>query len=271
MNLPPAPPASPLTGLRVVVTRALAQATELIRRLNEAGATVAALPLIEVIPPSDPRPLARAASELPLYDWVVFTSANGVHALLDAAEGSLPERLAVAAVGTATAGALREAGVEPRLVATQGNAEALLGDLAPFVAHRRVLLPQAADARPLLAQGLEAAGADLSVVIAYGKRLPPNTPERARELFADTPLGWVTFTSGGIARRFADLFDADWPARRSELLAASIGPVTSADLRLLGVEPAVEAAQPTDEALVAGILGGLFVSAGETERPRPAK
>ncbi len=257
MNPPPAPPASPLTGLRVVVTRATLQATELIRHLNEAGATATALPLIEVIPPRDPRPLARAASELPLYDWVVFTSANGVRALLDAAEGSFPRRLAVAAVGTATAGALREAGVEPRLVATQGNAEALLGDLAPYVAHRRVLLPQAADASPLLARGLEAAAADLSVVIAYDKRLPPNTPERANELFGDTPLGWVTFTSGGIARRFAALFGTEWPARRSELLAASIGPVTSADLRLLGVEPAIEATQPTDEALVAGIVGGV--------------
>jgi len=245
---------TPLTGIRVVVTRAEAQASELARRLAEAGAIVAPLPLIEVIPPADPRPLARAASELPLYDWAVLTSANGARALLDAAEGSLPARLAIAVVGNATAAVLREAGVEPRIVATKGNAEVLLAELGPHVAHRRVLLPQAADARPLLAQGLEAAGADLTIVIAYDKRLPPDTPARAAVLFPSAPVGWVTFTSGGIARRFADLFEGAWPERRRDLLAASIGPVTSADLRALGVEPAVEAAQPTDEALVAGIV-----------------
>jgi uroporphyrinogen-III synthase len=252
-------PSSPRAGLRVVVTRAEAQAGELMRRLAEAGASVARLPLIEVIAPADPRPLARAASELPLYDWVVFTSANGARALLDAAEGSLPTRLGVAVVGAATAAVLREAGFEPRIVATKGNAEALLADLAPHVAHARVLLPQAADARPLLAQGLEAAGADLTVVTAYDKRLPPNAPERAEELFSSVKIGWVTFTSGGIARRFADLFGTEWDERRGELLAASIGPVTSADLRVLGVEPVVEAAEPTDAALVAGIVGRVGI------------
>lgn len=254
MSPPPDPTAPPVAGLRVVVTRAEAQSTELARRLAEAGAHVALLPLIEVIPPADRRPLSRAASELPLYDWAVLTSANGARALLDAAEGSLPPRLAIAVVGNATAAVLREAGTEPRLVATKGNAEALLADLAPHVAHRRVLLPQAADARPLLAQGLQTAGADLTAVTAYDKRLPPEAPARAAELFSSSPFGWVTFTSGGIARRFAGLFGAAWSERRGELLAASIGPVTSADLRALGVEPKVEAAQPTDEALVAGIV-----------------
>lgn len=261
MSTAPDRATAPLAGVRVVVTRAEAQAGELARRLARAGATVALLPLIETIPPDDPRPLARAASELPLYDWAVFTSANGARALLDAAEGSLPARLAVAVVGNATAAVLRQAGFEPRLVAAKGNAEALLADLAPHVAHRRVLLPQAADARPVLAQGLEAAGADLSAVVAYAKRLPQDAPARAAELFSSAPLGWVTFTSGGIARRFAGLLAAEWPERRRELLAASIGPVTSADLRALGVEPAVEAAEPTDEALVEGIAG-IVASSG---------
>ena len=254
MSPPPDLDSTPLAGLRVVVTRAEAQSAGLARRLEEAGAEIALLPLIEVVPPADPRPLARAASELPLYDWAVLTSANGARALLDAAEGSLPARLAVAAVGTATAAILREGGHEPRLIAAQGNAEALLAELAPHVPRRRVLLPQAADARPLLARGLEAAGADLTAIVAYDKRLPPEAPERAAALFASGSLGWVTFTSGGLARRFAALFGADWPARRGGLLAASIGPVTAADLRALGVEPAAEAARPTDEALVEAIV-----------------
>ncbi len=248
---------SPLGGRRVVVTRAEGQSSGLARHLAEAGAEVALLPLIEVVPSADPRPLERAASELPLYDWMVFTSANGARALIDAAEGSLPRGLSVAVVGRATAEALREAGIEPALVANQGHAEALLADLAPRVAHRRVLLPQADDARPLLARGLEAAGADLTVVTAYAKRLPPDAPTRAAELFSSSPLGWVTFTSGGIARRFVDLLGPAWPERRGELLAASIGPVTSADLRALGIEPTTQAAEPTDAALVEGIVDAV--------------
>ncbi len=253
-SAPPFTDSKALAGIRVVVTRAESQSAGLLKRLTEAGATVAALPLIEMIPPADSGPLLRATSELPLYDWVVFTSANGVRAMLDAAEDSLPDRLAYAVVGQATAAVLREVGVEPWLIAPKGNAEALLKKLAPHIVNRRVLLPQAADARPLLAQGLRTAGADLTTITAYDKRLPPDAPERAEALFTESPLGWVTFTSGGIARRFADLFGPDWPERRPELRAASIGPVTSADLRALGVEPAIEATQPTDAALVAAIV-----------------
>jgi uroporphyrinogen-III synthase len=90
-------------------------------------------------------------------------------------------------------------------------------------------------------------------VVAYDKRLPPEAPRRAAELFATPPLGWVTFTSPRIVRHFAELFGTDWERRRGELRAASIGPVTSAELRRLGVEPAAEARQPSDEELVAAV------------------
>ena len=78
-------------------------------------------------------------------------------------------------------------------------------------------------------------------------------PRRAAELFATPPLGWVTFTSPRIVRHFAELFGTDWERRRGELRAASIGPVTSAELRRLGVEPAAEARRPSDEEMVAAV------------------
>ncbi len=103
--------------------------------------------------------------------------------------------------------------------------------------------------RPDLARGLRAAGARVTAVIAYRKRLPAPAPAGARRLFA-TAVGWVTCTSPRIARHLARLFGDDWPRRRGELRAISIGPVTSAELRRLGVEPAAEAASPSDRALV---------------------
>jgi len=263
--------APPLAGLRVVVTRAERQAGGLVAAFAAAGAAVETLPLLEVAAPADPAPLARAAAELRLYDWVVFTSANAVHALLGPAQplpadappgpgASLPPRLRVAAVGAATGAALRGLGVEPALIAAAGEQSAggLLAALLPHLdCGQRVLLPQAADALPTLREGLLAAGIAAVAVTAYEKRLPPSAPHRAAELFAAPPLGWASFSSPSIVRHFATLFGADWPRRRGELRAASIGPVTTAELRRAGVEPAAEAAGPGDAELVAAVIAAV--------------
>jgi uroporphyrinogen-III synthase len=247
-----------VTGLRVVVTRSEHQSDRLAAAFAAAGARVELLPLLEVVPPADPRPLERAATELALYDWLVFTSANAVEAFLPLTGGAIPDRVRVAVVGPATAEALRSFEVEPHLEARQADAEGLVAELAPFVARRRrVLLPQASDARPTLADGLAAAGAEPVTIVAYDKHLPPEAPARAAELFATEPLGWVTFTSPRIVRHFAGLFGDDWERRRGELRAVSIGPVTSAELRRLGVEPAAEAARPGDEEMVAAVVTAL--------------
>jgi uroporphyrinogen-III synthase len=254
--------ARPLAGVRVVVTRGSRQAGGLAAALAAVGAAVEPLPLLEVVPPAEPAPLARAAAELPLYDWVVFTSTNAVHALLPhaPAPAGLPSRLRTAAVGAATAAALRGLGVEPTLMAAAGG-ESAGGLLAALLPHldcgQRVLLPQAADALPTLRDGLRAAGIAAVAVAAYDKRLPPDARGRAAELFAGQPIGWVTFTSPSIVRHFAGLFGDDWTPRRGELRAASIGPVTSAELRRQGVEPAAEAARPADAELAAAVAAAV--------------
>jgi uroporphyrinogen III methyltransferase / synthase len=246
-------PSLPLAGRRVVVTRAAHQGEGLAAAFREAGATVELLPLLEVVPPADPRPLERAAAELALYDWLVFTSTNAVDAFLPLTGGALPQRLRVAAVGAATAAALAGQGIEPHWTGGS-DAEELLAALAPQVARRRrILLPQAADARPTLAQGLEQAGAEAVVVVAYDKRLPEEAPRRAQELFGADAIGWVTFTSPRIVRHFIELFGNDWERRRGELKAASIGRVTSAELARYGIEPAAVAAKPGDAELVAAV------------------
>ncbi|HEV7785882.1 MAG TPA: uroporphyrinogen-III synthase, partial [Thermoanaerobaculia bacterium] len=200
-----------LAGLRIVITRSEHQSDGLAAAFAEAGAGVELLPLLEVVPPADPRPLERAATELALYDWLVFTSANAVEAFLPLTGGALPARVRVAVVGPATAAALRSFEVEPFLEAQKADAEGLVADLAPYVARRRrVLIPQASDARPTLAEGLAAAGAEAVTIVAYDKRLPPEAPQRGAELFATEPLGWVTFTSPRIVRHFAGLFGSDW-------------------------------------------------------------
>jgi len=257
----------PLRGLRVVVTRAEHQAGGLAEAFAAAGAQVELLPLLEVIPPADPRPLERAASELALYDWLVFSSSNAVEAFLPLTGGALPERLRVAAVGPATAAALRTWEIEPFLVARRSEAEGLLGDLAPHVDRgRRILLPQAADARSTLAEGLAQLGAEPVSVVAYDKGLPAEAPRCAAELFGAAEIGWVTFTSPRIVRHFIELFAGDWERRRPELRAASIGPVTTTELRQRGVEPAAEAARPGDDGMVEAVVRAVETGP-EAQRP----
>jgi uroporphyrinogen-III synthase len=246
---------TPLSGLRVVVTRAEHQSEGLAEAFREAGAVIELLPLLEVVPPADPLPLERAAAEISSFHWVAFTSANAVEAFLPIS-GPPPSHLRIAVVGPATAEALRARGIEPHLTAHKAEAEGLVADLAPQVAGKRVLLPQAADARPALLEGLIAAGAEAVAVVAYDKRLPPEAVGRAAELFSTAPLGWVTFTSPRIARHFAELFGAGWERRRGELRAVSIGPVTTAELRRLGAEGIAEAERPGDREMVAAVVGG---------------
>lgn len=257
----PSPEGRPLEGVRVVVTRAENRSGSLGEALEARGARVELLPLIEIVPPDDPRPFERAMSELALYRWLVLTSMPAVEAVEAATGGALPAGLRVAAIGPATAEAIRELRVEPALVPRDVRAEGLLAELAPRLGRQeRVLLPQAADARSVLADGLREAGCDLVTVVAYDKRLPADAPTRAARIFGagptgtEEPMGWVTFTSPSTAKGLASILGPAWVDRREGLRAASIGAVTTAALRRLGVEPEAEAATPGIEGLVDAIV-----------------
>lgn len=247
-----------LAGVRVVVTRAAHQARRLLDLFAARGARCESLPLLEIAEPVDPRPLERAASELALYDWIVFTSANAASALLDRTGGALPPRLQVGVIGRATAQRLHELGIEPDLIAGERTAEGLARDLAPHVRRRRrVLVPQAEDARRALEDLLTKAGAEVVRVDAYRKRIPAQARDHARRLFASQPWGWVTFTSPSTVRHLMALLEERWSEGSRTLLAASIGPVTSAALLSRGVEPAAEAASPSDQDLVEAVAGAV--------------
>jgi uroporphyrinogen-III synthase len=248
----------PLAGLRVVVTRAELQAEGLVEALQAAGAAVERLPLLAVLPPEDPAPLAAAAARLASYRRVIFTSTNSVRALFDLLTGPWPAEVRVAAVGPATDTALVERQVWPNFVADPPTTEGMLGELVrKLEPGERILIPQAADARPTLAAGLREAGAEVDVVVAYRKAMPAEAPALAVAIFGDGPLGWVTFTSPSIVRAFAGLFETDWTTRRRTLRAVSIGPVTTEALRALGVPAAAAAATASDAAMVEAIVAAV--------------
>ena len=246
----------PLFGKRIVVTRASEQAGALASRLSALGAGVVELPTIEIRPPADPAPLDRAIAQLDTYDWLIFTSANGVRFFLDrldAGENDLRKlRAKICAIGPATRAAVEALHLKVDLMGKEYVAE---GMLEAFAAHdlagKRILLPRAAVARDLVPAGLARRGARVDVVEAYRTVPPEHLAAQAREVLESRP-DCVTFTSSSTVRNL--LLAAGAEALRG-IAVASIGPITTLTARQLGVEVATQAKVFTVDGLVAAVLG----------------
>jgi uroporphyrinogen-III synthase len=238
-----------LSGRRVVVTRPEDQAEGLCSRLRALGAEPVEFPVIAIAPPEPGGPLDQAIARLGSYDWLIFTSVNGVEcfwARLEAlAAGSthLPA-VAVAAIGPATAAALRRRGVQVRLVPAEYRAEAILDEIGD-VTGQSILLPRADIARPALADGLRAKGARVDEAPAY--RTVPATPARAAFDALRAGVDVITFTSSSTVRNFvAQTAGSSY----GDPLVACIGPVTAATARDLGLRVDVVAKEYTIEGLL---------------------
>lgn len=249
-----------LQGKRVLVTRAREQAEELVRRLQELGAIPVIFPTIQIVPPSDQyEGLDAALRRLSAFDWVVFTSVNGViHVWQRLAalhrDASAFVSLKVAAIGPATAEALVARGLQPDVVPDRYVAEALL-DVIPSPAGQRFLLPRADLARDTLRVGLEVAGAEVEEVHAYSTRLVEPSPEALAVLENGVEL--LTFTSSSTVQNFVTQVGLE----RAQALAAqagviAIGPITAATARELGLHVDVVATNYTIAGLVEALMEG---------------
>ena len=236
----------PLAGLRIVVTRAASQAEELAQPLRERGATAILLPLIGIAPPENPQPLAKAIAQIDDYDWIVFTSVNGIHAL-----GPQTCRARIATVGASTRDAAERQGWTVSVTPETYVAEALVEALgAESLRGRRVLIPSAAVTRDVVREELAQRGARVDVVEAYRTVMPREAAQLAREVFRAPWPDWITFASSSAVDNLASLVAAE-VLRRSKI--ASIGPVTSNTIRGHGLAVAAEAAVHTITGLVRAI------------------
>ena len=244
---------APLAGRRIVVTRARAQSTDLVQRLTALGADVVCAPVIRIEPFPDLAPLRRALAHLSTYHWVVFASANAVEIACDEPGAFVGAQ--VAAIGPATAQALAQRGITVALVPERHVAESLAAALVERgVAGKRILVPSAERARPVLAETLRGAGAEVDVITTYRTVAEEgDTTGLARDIAAGG-VDAVTFMSSSTVEHFAGLVG---PAATSgRFTAAVIGPATAATARELGVAAGglIEADPSTGEGLMAALV-----------------
>jgi uroporphyrinogen III methyltransferase/synthase len=253
----------PLFGRRIVATRAREQAGTLSERLRALGADVLELPTIEIRPAADYGPLDSAIARLASYDWLIFTSANGVRFFLERLDQSPADlralRARICAIGPATRAAVESLHLKVDLIGAAYVAEGLIEAFAAHdLAGKRVLLPRAAVARDLVPAELSRRGAQVDVVEAYRTVVPEPGAERAREIFASAHKpDCITFTSSSTVRNFVSLAGTE---ALEGVKAISIGPITSRTARELGIDVAAEASVFTIDGLIEAILASYSPS-----------
>ena len=254
----------PLTGVRVLVGRARRQASALSSELRKVGAQVIEIPFIEIRPPRSHKPLDAAQQNLDQYDWLILTSVNGVEALwerlkkLRITKHTL-QHLKIAAIGPATEKAIASRGANVNVVPKEYVAEAVVRSLRSKVKGKRVLLARAKVARDVIPRELRRLGAGVDVVEAYETVMPESSRQRLRNLVSDPKRRphVVCFTSSSTVKNFVALLGASRErvarAHLQGLIFASIGPVTSATLKELGLRAEIEAKEFTIQGLVSAI------------------
>jgi len=246
----------PLSGKRIVVTRTRKQAGALTNQLRALGADVIELPTIRIEPPTDLRAFAELVQDAHAYDWIVFTSPNGVNAFFDLFYRLYDDAreiggARIAAIGPATAQRLKHFHIHVDLLPDEFVAESLVREFRKEggIENLRVLIARAEKARDLLPKELSALGAIVDEGFAY--RTVPETRDDsgARRRLLEEGADLITFTSSSTVENFLAL-ELPWPAK---MQVASIGPITSKTARDRGLEVAVEARRHDIPGLVEAI------------------
>jgi hydroxymethylbilane synthase len=251
----------PLLGKRVLVTRSRSQAGVLSEKIKALGGETWECPVIEIVPPADCTPLDKAITDLEAYDWLVFTSVNGVKffmARMDSRQkgrGSLA-KLRIVAIGPRTREEIEGYGLFCEFTPQEYVAEAVIEQLGRRqIKGQKILLPRADIARRVLPEALRAMGAEVDEVTAYQTVTAAGDAQELRKMLQEKRLQVLTFTSSSTVRNFVQMIGAaNIPALTAGTVVACIGPVTADTAGELGLPVTVQAADYTVDGLVKAIL-----------------
>jgi uroporphyrinogen III methyltransferase/synthase len=252
-----------LTGKRILITRPVGEAKILSIKLNALGATTIEVPTIEITDPINSLPLDESIRNLTKYDWVIFTSVQGVRSFVNRMaklkiSSEILNDVKIAAIGSATAGALELAGKKADFIPNAFLTERIAADLGD-VRGRFILLPRANIASKELPLMLKQRGAIVEEVTAYRTLIPPQlTPDLLIGIL-ESGIDLVTFTSPSTVQNFVQVLNQKKYAERllKNLKAACIGPVTGKVAEQLGIHVSVIANTHTAEALVEAIVNEI--------------
>lgn len=248
-----------LAGKTIVVTRPQGQEASLVDSLKKEGAEVVPCPLILISPCYNPQELRSALERISGFDWVCFTSANGVQLVLEFAE---KEKLLsgfnharMACIGEATQKTLESLGFRASLVPDVYQAEGLVQSfLKQGVQGKKILLLRAKGSREILRTELEAGGAEVEEIYIYEAFPDAAGIGKLKEIISHGKVDCITFTSSSTVHAFEAISgEPQWKKISSKVALASIGPITSDSLKTLGLSPNIEAKKFTSQGLVQAI------------------
>ncbi len=248
----------PLFGKKILVTRARSQASKLTAALEELGAECIEAPAIKIVPPTDDyEALDKAIVQLDKYNWLIFTSTNGVEyfwqrLVAGGKDARALYKARICAIGTATAQALASHGITADVVPERYQAEGIIEALDnELIAGTKILIPRAAEARALLPETLTKAGAQVDVVAAYETVMGDEDASVIRNALSKGEIDVVTFTSSSTVKNLLKLIKD--PELLKEAQLAAIGPITAETMQKNGLTADIVAAEYTIEGLVQSI------------------
>jgi len=259
-------PDLPLQGWRIAITRAQEQSHSINSKLTDLGATVINLPTIEIAPPASWEEIDAAIEKLTEYDWLIFTSTNGVDFFFGRFEelkhtSALPVGLKLCAIGPATAERLSKMGVKVDLVPAENRGEGLLKALEETLGRDEIstmkfLFPRAREGRDVLPNGLHILGANVDVVEAYRTVAPKFDKDDLMSALAGK-IDIIVFTSPSAVKNLADMLSSNFKEILGNAHVACIGPTTRQEAIRLGLLVSIEPANQKIDDLVEAII--LFV------------
>ncbi|MFH1156789.1 MAG: uroporphyrinogen-III C-methyltransferase [Pseudomonadota bacterium] len=261
----------PLFGKTIVVTRARNQASDLVSRLTALGADCIELPTIAIAPPDNNKPLVQAIQDIASFQWLVFTSVNGVKFFFDTLFELKKDvralgHLKFACIGPVTRQELLKYGISTDILPDNYMAESVVQAFSgQDVQGKRILLPRAREARTVLPEELTAMGALVHEVTAYKTVQVEDGRDRIVHLLENKHIHAVTFTSSSTVKNFMNLIGADQFSRlMNGVTTACIGPITAETLSRLGTTPDITAETFTIPGLVQAMTD--FFAAGRTRQ-----